>query len=234
MASAIQRLTSPSPNLNDVTINLFRYIANHPLIIKPMIYHPLTSENIVIDKYRLYDGYSLDNGLVCSIYANYPQRATEFETYDLGSNGSDMATFFIRVKFSYNEIVLGNVETNKNIIEVPAWVDYGIGQNLLTSSSKKSVNLEINPGIQIIQEYLQLLKYVIDEAQTNKDFPLPIHSIVMESQWVKTNRWDEEDTIYFQEGQALINISAYISRGWKDKLIPLYKTNSKININNLK
>jgi len=51
----------------------------------------------------------------------------------------------------------------------------------------------------------------------------------MVNQTVKTKRWEEDDTIYFQEGQALIRFDSYITRGWRDKLDPLYLSRTNIN-----
>ena len=221
-------IIAPDPSLKTLTECTFKYIANHPLVINPPIYHPITEEQVLINNYRLWDGIVVTSGLVCSIYADFPREAAIFEPYDLGSSGVDKATFFIRVKYSYNQVVLGNIQDDENLIEVPAWSEYGLGEMLLTSNLKNSVTLEINPGIEIIQDYLQLTKYIIDDASHQKDFPIPITSMQMISQSVKTRRWEENDTIFFQEGNALIRFEAYISRGWRDKLDPHYL--SQINI----
>lgn len=222
-------LKLPAPSLNTIPKALFKYIANHPLIINPIVCHPITKQQVNINKYRTYDGYVLENGLVCSIYADQPKPSAIFEPYDLGEAGLDNAVYFINVKYSYNEVLLGNSETDSNLIEVPSWSQYGFGESLLTSNTKRNVNLEINPGIEIIQEYLTLTKYIIDDAMYFNDFPLEIKSLQMQSQSVKTKRWDEDDTIYFQEGLALIRFDAYVTRGWRDKLNPLYLTQTNIN-----
>lgn len=222
-------LGPPTPNLRDLTRGIYLYIANHPFTINSNVCHPLTKEQVGVNKYRLWDGQVLENGLVCSIYADQPREAAVFEPWELGECGQDKADFFFRIKYSYNEVVIGNRETNKVYTEVPEWAQYGLGQNLLTSNSKKNVILEINPGIEIIQEYLQLTKYIIDDVRHKKDFPLPISSIEMLSQSVKTKRWEEGDTIYFQEGTALIQVVAFISRTWRDRLDPLYLSQTNIN-----
>jgi len=225
----IPNLILPAPTLNTLTTGLVKYLANHPLIINTTICHPITKEQVFISKYRSYDGYVLETGLVCSVFADSPKPAAIFEIYDLGEQGLDNAVFFINVKYSFNEVILGNIEKDPNIIEVPAWSQYGIRESLLTSNTKRNVILEINPGIQIIQEYLSLTKYILDDAMSHNDFPVKVKSLQMQSQSVKTKRWDEDDTIYFQEGQALIRFDAYIPRGWRDKLNPLYLSQTNIN-----
>lgn len=226
---AIPNLRLPSPTLNTLPRALFKYIANHPLIVNSPVCHPITKQQVLVNKYRTYDGYVLENGLVCSIYADQPKPAAIFESYELGEQGLDSAVYFLNIKYSYNEVLIGNTETDPNLIEVPAWSQYGFGESLLTSNTKRSVTLEINPGIEIIQEYLTLTKYIIDDAMLYNDFPLAIKSLQMQSQSVKTKRWEEDDTIYFQEGHALIRFDAYVTRGWRDKLNPLYLSQTNIN-----
>jgi hypothetical protein len=218
-----------APSLNTLTVSTFKYIANHPLVINSTTIHPITKEPIHISKYRLYDGQVLEGGLVCSIYAEQPKPAAIFEPYDLGNTGYDLGVFFINVKYSYNELTIGNIEKDPCLIEVPSWSQYGFGESLLTSNTKKNVILEINPGIQLIQDYLTVTKYIIDDAQYFKDFPIPIKSLQIVNQTVKTKRWEQDDTIYFQEGQTLIRFDAYITRGWRDKLNPLYLSETNIN-----
>lgn len=226
---AIPNLNLGAPSLNTLTTGVVKYLANHPLIINPVIKHPLTKEQVVVSKYRTYDGQSLESGLVCSVYADQTRPAAMFEPYDLGNQGTDLGVFFVNVKYSYNEIILGNLEKDPNIIEVPSWTQYGFGESLLTSNTKKNVTLEINPGIEIIQDYLTVTKFVMDDALYFKNFPVPIKSLQILNQIVKTKRWDEDDTIFFQEGQTLIRFDAYITRGWRDKLNPLYLSETNIN-----
>jgi len=239
---AIQRLGPPAPGLTNLIRCIFIYFSNHPLVINPIVRHPLTKEYIGISRYRLLDGQEVRDGLTCSIFAyagnqgGIPSPSSRsvssmFEPYDLGAQGVDMARFHIVIKFSYNEVSLNRELLDDNIIEVPAWSSFGVGQRLLTSNTKKSVKLEINPGIDIIQDYLMITKYILDDISHKRDFPLEgISSSEMLSQNVKSIRWEEQDAIYFQEGVAMTQFDAYISRGWRDNLNPLYL--SRTNINN--
>ena len=235
-----QRLVAPQPSLTNLCRCIFKFIANHPLMIAPLITHPLTDETIGVSTYRLYDGIELRSGLTCSIFA-YPGASggiptptsksvsAHFMPYDLGNSGVDMAMFHVVVKFSYNEVVLGQIEDDQNLIQVPTWATYGIGQKLHTSNSKKNVTLEINPGIEIIQDYLSVTKLIIDDPHHRAEFALPVNSIEMVSQNVKSKRWESDDTIYFQEGVAIIKVEAYVGRGWRDNLDPLYLKRTNIN-----
>lgn len=239
---ARQELAPPAPGLSNLIRCIFIYLSNHPLFINPIVKHPLTNESIGISRYRLHDGIEVRDGLTCSIFAyagaqgGIPTPSSRnvsslFEPYDLGSNGQDMARFHIVIKFSFNEVGINRTSTNEDIIQVPAWSTFGVGQRLLTSNTKKNVILEINPGIDIIQDYLMITKYIIDDSIHCSEFPLEgINSFEMLSQNVKSIRWEDQDAVYFQEGVAVTQFDAYISRGWRNSLNPLYL--SRTNINN--
>jgi len=238
---ARQVLAPPAPGLTNLVRCLFIYLSNHPLFINPIVRHPLTKDLIGISRYRLHDGQEVRNGLTCSIFAYAGSQggiptpssrnvSSMFEPYSLGSEGTDMAQFHIVIKFSFNEVSLNRKLNDENVVEVPAWSSFGVGQRLLTSNTKKNVSLEINPGIDIIQDYLMITKYILDDSIHRKDFPLEgVSSFEMLSQNVKSIRWEEQDAIYFQEGVAMTRFNAYISRGWRDSLNPLYLSQSNIN-----
>ena len=222
------RLSPPIPNLTHLTRCLINYIANHPLIVNTTVHHPITGKPVSIESYRNFDGIELRKGLTCSVFpyassSNVPSPGSTnvssyYDTYDLGSEGHDVARFNIAIKYSLNEVLLGNTTS----MQVPISAIYGQGQKLLTSNTKRDVILEINPGIEIIQDYLSITKYIIDDIVYKKDFPIAANSFQMMYQNVKSERWEEGDTIYFQEGVAMTLFEAYVSRGWRDILAPSY------------
>ena len=230
-----RELIPPIPNLTVLIECLVNYMANHPLMINSVVRHRLNGIKVPINAWRTFDGYEVRNGLTCSVFAYTgsgggipsPSSASTsawFEPYDLGSSGLDLARFNLVIKFSYNEVILGkSVE-----MKIPASAIFGVGQKLLTSNTKKIVTLEINPGINIIQDYLAIAKTIVDDINHKKDFPIPIKSFEVRTFNVKSTRWEESDTIYFQEGVAMTLFEAYMSRGWRDSLLPLYAQRQNI------
>lgn len=229
-------LVPPTPNLTILCRCLIQYIANHPLIINPIVRHPIKNEIVPISAYRNFDGYEVRNGLTCSVFA-YPgagggipspssmSTSAWFENYEIGPEAQDKAVFNIVIKYSYNEVVLGKTVE----MSVPVSSVFGVGQKLLTSNTKKNVTLEINPGIEIIQEYLSVTKIIIDDIIHKNDFPIPANSFEIVNFNVKSKRWEDDDTIYFQEGVAMTLFEAYVARGWRDALLPLYAQRPNIN-----
>lgn len=209
---------------------LAQYIANHPLLTLNLVKHPLTKKPVSIERFRLYDGIEIKDGLNCAVYAHpggSGKPSAMFEPYDLGSHGCDEGTFFLVIKYFYNEVAINNTV----ISSVPTSSRITTGGNLLTSNNHREVIIEVNPGIEIIQEYLALTKYILDDVEYKRDFPMGVSSFTMLYQNVKTTRWEEDTSIYFQEGYALVRLTGYINRGWKDILRPEYANSLNINQN---
>jgi hypothetical protein len=222
-------LVPPIPNLTIISECLVHYIANHPLIINPIVKHRIKGNIVGVNAWRTFDGYEVRNGLTCSVFPypgagggipgpNSTSTSGWFETIEIGQRGQDLARFNIVVKYSYNEVLLGKTVEMK----VPTSSIFGVGQKMLTSTTKKDVILEVNPGIDIIQDYLAITKVIVDDAAHKKDFPIPVKSFEVKSFNVKSKRWEEDDTIYFQEGVAMILMEAYVAKGWRDSLLPFY------------
>lgn len=223
-------IVAPLPNLNSLTKCLALYLAKHPLMSMNLIKHPLTKEPVNIESFRLYDGLEVKSGLNCAVYAHpggSGSPSASFQPYDLGSRGTDKGEFFIIIKYFYNEVAINN-ETINNI---PTTTTLSTGGNLLTSNIERNVIIEINPGIEIIQEYLCLTKYILDDVDYKKDFPMGVSSFQMLYQNVKTTRWEDNTSIYFQEGHAMTQFTGYVSRGWRDILRPEYANSVNVNTN---
>lgn len=228
-------LIPPIPNLAILCRCLIQYIASHPLVISPVVVHPLTGEKVYINAYRNFDGIEVRSGLTCSVFAyagssggiptpNSMSTSAVFAPYDIGS-GMDECRFHLVIKYSYNEVILGKTTE----MQIPASAVFGVGQRLLTSNTNRNVTLEINPGIEIIQNYLSVTKIIIDDVIHKRDFPIPANSFEVVSFNVKSKRWEEDDTIYFQEGVAMTLFQAHMAKGWRDDLLPLYAQRQNIN-----
>lgn len=227
---------TPRTDLTNLCRAVLQYIASHPLVINPVVKHPITGKRIYIERYRNYDGLAEQSGLTCSVFANStdslippPQTLSASAVYEpvhLGSQGADLGRFHIVVKYSFNEVTLGNIEE----FEVPASAIFNIGQKLLTSNIQRSVKFEVNPGMEIIQGYLSLTKVILDDFVHRHKCPLPIKSLQVLYENVKSKRWEEKDNIYFQEGVTMLVFDAYVYKGWNDQLIPLHQQLSSTNL----
>lgn len=105
-------------------------IASHPKIKNPGIFYPIQVEGsnsqILIEQYRAYGGYELENpGLCCSVYPAYSSRTTQgssplvvtkersikYTDYTLGNKFEDGAinfeTYTIVVELTYQDVAFG-------------------------------------------------------------------------------------------------------------------------------
>ena len=218
---------APIPSVPYVVRCVYQYLANHPLILNPPIYHPTTGEQEKIKRYRLYSGINIpSDGISVAVFPysrnGVPSPASNsvsavFDPYDLGERGFDKVTYFVVIAFYYNDVVLGNQSGNDELITVPESVEFGGPGNLRTSFSTKKVELEINPGMDIIGEYLALTRLVINDVQYRPQFPIAVNSFEMLYENLKAQPWEQGRNVFFQEGFAMIRLDAHISRGWRDK-----------------
>lgn len=224
----LNRIGSPLPSLTTLTYGVYSHIVRHPLIISPPIFHPLSGERIYISKYKLFNGVELDQGLSCSIFPYYqaaailpePRTANASALYspEHMGKGIDLAVYHIAVKFHYGNNILGNKLEEDELVYVPSESVTHPDQILLTSLVGKKVDLYINPGSDIIGNYLELLRLVIEDEEFNdiKD-GLNIKSMELLYTNLRSTPWEKDKGIYFHEGEALIRFDAYVSRGWRDR-----------------
>lgn len=232
----IDLVSAPIPSLTSITRLLYKYVANHPLIINPPIFHPLSKERVRIDRYKLFNGVELQDGLTCSIYPHYQDPPTPpdpssknvsalYMPYNLGSEGNDHAVFHVCIKFHFASLILGNKLDDLDLIRVPIEAVTHPSQILLTSTASKDVDLYINPGSDIIGDYLELIRLVIEDPVHKVAYqPLTeIDSIELIFVNLRALPWEKKREIYYHEGEALIRIDSYVSRGWRDKFLSKVK-----------
>lgn len=225
-------VTSPVPSLSYLNKALYKYIANHPLIINPPVFHPLTQERVHIEKYKLFNGIELESGLICSIYPHYqdPPGAPDpsshnvsalYTPHNLGPDGNDHAVYHFVVKFHYSNMILGNRVEDRDLIDVPLEAVTHPNQILLTSTARKDVELYINPGSDIIGNYLEILRLVIEDPLHRAAYqPMTeVDSIELLLINLRSVPWEKKREIYFHEGEALIRIDSFISRGWRNRFL---------------
>lgn len=235
----INRLGPPLPSLTSLTYGLFTYISKHPLITSPPIFHPLEGGKVYIQRYRLFNGIELDQGLSCSIFPYY-QEATNlpeprtinasalYLPENMGNGTHDKAVYHIAIRFHYGNNILGNKLEDEDLVYVPSESLTHPDQILLTSRTNRKVDLYINPGSDIIGNYLELLRFVITDQDYGKDFrkEMSIKSMEMLYSNIRSIAWEKDKGIYFHTGEALIRFDAYISRGWRDRFnIPISEIN---------
>jgi hypothetical protein len=232
----IDLISSPIPSLTSLSRLLYKYVSTHPLVINPPIFHPITKKRVLIDRYKLFNGVELQEGLTCSIYPHYQDPPTPpdpssknvsalYMPHNLGPDGNDHAVFHLCIKFHFASLILGNKSEDKNLITVPSEAVTHPSQILLTSRSTKELDLYINPGSDIIGDYLELIRLVIEDPIHRSIYqPLTeVDSIELIFVNLRALPWEKKREIYFHEGEALIRIDSYVSRGWRNRFLSQVK-----------
>lgn len=220
---------APIPSVPYIVRCLYQYIANHPLIINPLVKHPTTGEVQDIKRYRLYSGINIpSDGVSMAVFPYSSERiqppsstsvSAVVDPYTLGSKeGYDKIAYFIVVAFYYNEVVIGNrEETNEDLITVPQYAEFNSIDQVRNSISTKRLELEIVPGMDIIGEYLALTRLIINDVDYRSQFPIQVTSFEVLYENLKSQPWETNRNVFFQEGFTMIRLDAHVSRGWRDK-----------------
>jgi len=219
----------PVPSINYLVKFLLRKVSTHPLIINPPIRHPITNERVFIDRWRTYAGIELGEGITCAIFPHssptdgmaLPKPAETsnsvlFEESDIG-NDYDNAIYHIALKLYLNQYKLGNKEQDLNIITVPVDAAIHPSQQGFESDRTRQIDVEINPSLMVISDFLELVRLAIVDRSHPVNLPYIPRNIQVLYFNLKEGPWERQRNIYFQEGEMLIRIDIKVSKGWRDK-----------------
>lgn len=231
------------PSIPYLAYGLFKFLANHPLFIKPLVLDPITEEPVPIAGYQFMRGLPLDEGLLCSIYPGFqktddtPASPTTnaasalYKTYDLGHNYDEVLYHFI-VEFSMREVAFPglNTATDKDLITTPEDALVHPNQRFLVKQGTREVPLSLNPPMDIIGDYLELTRLALNDVTHAELYPLNVKSIEVVHSNYNSSNWNEGTNVVIHRGYVYLRISAFTSRGWRDKFIlPLEKINLQTN-----
>lgn len=220
------------PSIPFINTSLFKYIANHPLITKPLVRHPITDDLVLIDKFRLYSGLNTEGGLICSIYPYGKLEDGElirpaaintsayYQPYSMG-NEHDEATYNFIVEFALNEVLVPE-SFPVNDPAINRTPDNGIvypADRFTVQIGQKEVDLEISPSVYVLGEYLELVRLVISDKEYRPNFPIPVSSMEVMSIHIPPKPWHKEG-IFFHSAYLIVCLKSFISRTWRDKLRP--------------
>jgi len=227
----------PLPSLPYLCEYFFRLIGNHPLIANPVVRHPLTDERVYIERYKLYNGIETEEGLACSIFPHSTPtdglslpKPAEVSTSALFGSGDDPTLgvtvedviYHIGIKLHYACNIKGNLHPSDPFRTLPVDAAIHPSHELKYDIGTKVVPVNINPGIYIIGEYMELIRLAIHDrnnADVKRLMDVPYHPKRVEVLYfnLKTAPWEKDRSVYFHEGEILIRIDDKVSKGWRSR-----------------
>jgi hypothetical protein len=212
-------------------------ILTHPLAINPPILNPLDNEQVFIKKVRHFDGLEvLDlSGLTLSIFPYYFKSGTNGgQTINTGNapvvykekplytgtniRGNNLyeAMATIVIKVHYPALALGN------LIELEMDTTAQVNADDFTQplfSSKKIIQLQTNPAEEIIQDWVENLRLILDdsEVKTLSKYGNPVTSSRISHFILNTLNWQGGtggSDVYFHEGYLVWNLVYYPDTQW--------------------
>jgi hypothetical protein len=243
MLSPDRYVSGPVPSMTYIKYYIFTHLLNHPLMVNPPIYHPISGRQVKVEEWHLSNGKRLDTGkLVCSIfpYGNAieisakvpptPQNAAStsvaYKETTLGNASDKEATYSFIVKFHYNEVSIGQRHPNTNIATAPVEAVIHPDQWLHTSSLLERANLFIDPSADLLGEYLELARLAIEDRQAARQIigPLVIDHLEVLYANLIPMPWEQEDGIYVHESELFVRLTTHLSQGWRDKFLHRIKS----------
>lgn len=211
------------PTLRNIVYSTIAAIASHPIIKNPPVYYPVTTrtkteKQIKVNRFRAYDGIELiEPGLTISVFPAHAEKsdggAVQFKPYTLGAQNTEFlyqATYRLIISLAYQEVAIGEktrVNYYQNHYYFPTEQPHG--EQVVTEEYKQylrqkdnrpldkgSVVVEINPGEDILRDYLDIMKIVLDDIRHLP--PWNIRSAQIVSYTFPTTSWLKQNTdVYF-------------------------------------
>jgi hypothetical protein len=214
-------LGPPAPSMTYIKWYIFLLLVRHPLLISP----PGGLEEI--SRWRMYNGVEDRTGLTCSVYCHAnlnekealprPDSQSISVSYEPGGQESDEVTYSVAIKLHYKKSVIGNKETNRRLIEVPSEAALQPREWLHTSNGKREVELWTNPPMDLFGHYMGLIRLALLDPQSKSLVSGPEFNIEVLYENHKDRPWESEANMLYQEAEMLVQVTTYISRGWRDR-----------------
>lgn len=212
------------PTTKDLIYSAIAGIHNHRFIKNPIVYSPLPDirgkiNSIPISRYRTYDGKELiEPGLTLAIYpassnrsessaySNPEYSSAVFKPYELGPKNDKYqyeATYNLIVALYYQETAINEVKSVvyypiKNKSDVIVEDRNKAKERSAQTWKKSSVNIEINVGEDILRDYIDVIRLILEEISIDGLMPWRVRGSQVTSYDFPTTSWSaSNENIYF-------------------------------------
>lgn len=214
----------PAPSMTYIKWYVFLLLLRHPLLISP----PGGLEKIA--RWRMYNGIELRDGLTCSVYCHAnlnekealprpdSQSISVFYIPDgVGGGDTEEVTYSVAIKLHRKQMVLHNETTNRELLRVPTEAALHPREWLHTSDATHEVELWTNPTMDLFGHYMGLIRLALLDPIAKASVSGPQFNIEVLYENHKDRPWESETNILYHEAEMLVQITTYISRGWRDR-----------------
>ena len=218
------------PTLKEIIYTALTIIHNHPNIKKPIVTYPIPNSDgsftpVPIDKYRAYDGLELiEPGLTLSIFPKYTSTpesgnnssTAKFNPYTLGNKDAGFmyeVTYRLVIDLVYQDIALNN---DKQLLYVrDKFNNVSPYQETLRDQTQDPfveehglLNLEVNPAEDILRDYLEVIRLIIESIDYYAPWSIRSSSII--SFDFPTSSWSNDSkNIYFHKAFMVWELGTY-------------------------
>lgn len=214
----------PIPSMTYIKWYIFLLLVRHPLLISP----PGGLEKIV--RWRMYNGIELRDGLTCSVYCHANLNEKEalprpdsqsisvfYNPEGVGSEDTDEVTYSIAIKLHNKQMILHNEAQGKELITIPMEAALHPREWLHTSDATNEIELWTNPTMDLFGHYMGLIRLALLDPIAKASVSGPEFNIEILYENHKDRPWESETNIMHHEAEMLVQVTTYISRGWRDR-----------------
>lgn len=238
MANEISRYAHSLRQLINTTVaNIAAHpLIKDPPIYYPIVNPGQEAEQVKIERYRTYDGIELiEPGLTLAVFPCYSSKtfntgfrsslfnSVKLEPYTLGAKSNKgflyTATYYIAVSLYYADVSINNsintkyyksgkkvILDNLDILERPRDLIEGAYEGV---PEEEYVEIEINPAEDILRDYLDLMRIVLDDIPRLYPFSIR-HSQVVTYDYPTTSWLRENSDVYFHQAYLVWELGAYL------------------------
>lgn len=226
-----------TPTVKELVYSIISVIHRHPLIQNPIVTHPIPNadgklEPVHVQRYRSYDGLELiEPGLTIAVFPHFrshtassaynkteSQASVVFDDYEMGFKNSRYqysAEYTFIIALYYQEVAINEIKDQ---------VYYTDRLNRVTTVGKEPLQqrgsvlikpsefqVEINPAEDILRDYLDVLRLVLEESTAKGMFPWRTRGSQVRSFDFPTTSWSKESAdIYFHKAFLTWELSMYV------------------------
>lgn len=233
------------PGFKDIIYSAIAMIHNHRHIKNPIVTNPVPNADgsftpVPVDSYRNYDGIELlEPGLTIAVFPAFTAKtekaayslssmnSAKFEVMQIGPKAKDFlyeATYSLVIAVYYQEVAIGETKNivyfsdDKDRIQVESKAAL-IGAN--RTYKNEGLTVEINPGEDIVRDYIDVLRLIIEEGSKGGLLPWSIRSSEVKAFDFPTSSWlRQSNDIYFHMAYLAWDISLYVPSHFPDNYPP--------------
>jgi len=224
--------------INTTIVNIASHpLIKEPVVYYPIVTQGAEPEPVKIERYRTYDGIELiEPGLTLAVFPAYSSKtfntgfrsslfnSVKLKPYTMGSKNTPgflyEVTYYIAVALYYSDVSINNSITVNYLKQDNRVVIYDKSQTFHPPDlidkytdflpEENTLEIEINPAEDILRDYMDVLRIVLDDIP--RLYPFSLRYTSVDTMDFPTTSWlrDNKD-VYFHTSYLMWEVGGYLT-----------------------